>query len=154
MEQKKEESKKKAEFLKKQIAERIQGFTKRRNDNKYKARNFHVLITVLGAFSTIVLGFDFINLKSLSFFEDQAKNLALIISALITVVSAYNTFFDHKGLWVNYTSIRNSLYNLDFEIDYYLEGNEDIREGKIEEFKERYNEILDLANHKWTKLRG
>lgn len=154
MEKTSEELVKKVKFLKVQIAERIQGFTERRNSNKHKARNFHVSITVLGAISTIILGFNFSNLEYLAFFEGQTKNIALILSALITVVSAYNTFFDHKGLWVNYTTTRNSLYNLDFEIDYYLEGNEYIEKEKIENFKERYNEILDQANHKWTKLRG
>jgi F0F1-type ATP synthase assembly protein I len=154
MEKTKEELKKKVKFLKVQIAERIQGFTERRNNNKHKARNFQVSITVLGAISTIILGLNFDNLVYLTFFKNQTKNIALIISALITIISAYNTFFDHKGLWVNYTTSRNSLYNLDFEIDYYLEGNEDIEKEKIEEFKERYNEILVEANHKWSELRG
>jgi len=153
MELSQEELKTKINFLMTQIDERISGFTKRRNDNKHKARNFHILVTLLGALSTIVLGLDLMKYEYLSFFQDNTKNIALVISAAITVVSAYNTFFDHKGLWVNYTNTRNDLYALKFDIDFYLQGNENLEHKEITQFKDRYSELLDRANQKWSKLR-
>ena len=153
MEPSQEELKTKVDFLLAQIDDRIRGFTKRRNNNKYKARNFHILVTLLGAIATVVLGLDLMKYEGMSFFQDNSKNIALIITAGVTVVSAYNTFFDHKGLWVNYTVARNDFYSLRFDIDFYLKGNKKIDPDRILQFKDRYNEVLDRTNQKWTKQR-
>lgn len=153
MELSQEELKIKIDFLIIHIDERITGFTKRRNDNKHKAQNFHVLVTFLGTLGTVVLGLDFVKYDCLSFLQDNTKNIALIISAGVTVVSAYNMFFDHKGLWVNYTTTRNDLYALKFDIDFYLQGNKELEINTVIQFKDRYNDILDRANQKWSKIR-
>ncbi len=154
MKQTNEELREKVVFLQDEIEKQIKSFTTKRNNNKYKARNFHVIVTIASAISTIILGFDFAGFNALSFMNDHTKNIALIISSFITVISTYNTFFDHKSLWVNYTNTRNRLYDLKFEINYYLKGKEDIDPEQIEKYKERYREILHMLNEKWSKLRG
>lgn len=150
----KEELNKKVNLLRTKIDERISRFTSKRMDNKYKARNFYVSTTVLAAISTIILGLDVSNIKWFAFLGIHAKNLALILSALITIVSAYDSFFDHKSLWVNFTNANSNLKNLKFEIDYYLEGNKDIKNEDIDRFKARYNEIMNDVGKKWSNLRS
>lgn len=147
----KEEINKKIEFLRTHIDERINRFTSKRIDNKFKARNFYVSTTVLAAINTIVLGLDFANVQ---WFDNQTKNIALIISALITIVGAYDSFFDHKGLWINFTAARSKMRRLKFELEFYLEGNNNIEKEDIEMFKEKYNEILNDVGKKWSNLRS
>jgi len=69
-------------------------------------------------------------------------------------VSTYNSFFDHKALWKNYTNARNNLFNYKFALEYYLEGNNNMKKEDIEMFKVRYPEILNKVNHKWSNLRS
>ncbi|CAM1342701.1 DUF4231 domain-containing protein [Tenacibaculum amylolyticum] len=148
------ELREKIAFLQEEINIHIEKFSKKRKDNKYKARNFHVVITIASAISTVILGFDFAGFDAITFISNQTKNIALMISSFITVISTYNTFFDHKSLWVNYTNTRNRLFDLRFDINFYLKGKEKIDPEEIEAFKERYRDILHMLNEKWSKLRG
>lgn len=150
----KDELNRKVDLLKVKIDERISTFTSKRKDNKYKARNFYVSTTVLAAISTIILGLDFANIEWLTFNDDIAKNIALILSALITIVSAYDSFFDHKSLWVNFTKAKSNLSSLKFELDYYLEGNTNIEKKDIDGFKAKYHEIINEVGKKWSNLRS
>jgi hypothetical protein len=153
----KEELNKKIEFLQMHIDERISRFTSKRIDNKFKARNFYVSTTVLAAISTIVLGLDVAGGGANTIIEGYdklTKNIALIISAIITIVSAYDSFFDHKSLWVNFTTAKSKMRSLKFDLDYYLEGNDNIAKEDIERFKARYIDILNDVGKKWSNLRN
>ena len=149
-----EELNKKVDLLRTKIDERISRFTSKRIDNKYKARNFYVSTTVLAATSTIILGLDLADIKWLSFFDSHSTNIALVISALITVVSAYDSFFDHKSLWVNFTKANSKLKKLKFELDFYLEGNNNIKVEDIDRFKTKYHEINNEVGKKWSNMRS
>lgn len=152
----KEELNKKIEFLQMHIDERISRFTSKRIDNKFKARNFYVSTTVLAAISTIVLGLDVAGGSNtiIEGYDKLTKNIALIISAIITIVSAYDSFFDHKSLWVNFTTAKSKMRSLKFDLDYYLEGNDNIAKEDIERFKARYIDILNDVGKKWSNLRN
>ncbi|MFK7798558.1 MAG: DUF4231 domain-containing protein [Aureispira sp.] len=140
----------KVEFLQQSMEEKIQSFHAKRISNKNKATWLHISVTLLGSISTIVLGLE---ISKNNLLIDYTKNVALVTSALITLISGYTTFFDHKDLWINYTKTRNELKKLQFEFDYYLIGEPDITHEKIDEFKEKYNTILTRANQDWFGLK-
>lgn len=140
----------KIEFLKQSMEEKIQSFHAKRISNKNKATWLHISVTLLGSISTVVLGLE---ISENNLLIDYTKNVALVTSALITLISGYTTFFDHKDLWISYTKTRNELKKLQFEFDYYLKGELDISHDKIDEFKEKYNNILTIANQDWFGLK-
>ncbi len=138
------------EFLQNNIEDKIQSFHAKRISNKNKATWLHVSVTLLGSISTVVLGLEMADNNLLA---SYTKNTALITSALITLISGYTTFFDHKDLWINYTKTRNELKKLQFELNFYLKGKPDITAEKIDDFKEKYNNILIRANQDWFGLK-
>ena len=99
-------------FLKKQIDNRIVTFNSSRNYYRRKAFVLFISITVLAAFSTVILG---INQE---FRNESLRIITLIITSLITVISAYNTFFDNKGMWIAYNIALNELNRLKFDIQF------------------------------------
>ena len=76
-------------------------------------------VTILAASSTIILGLKIDELKEIS------RIVVIIISGLITIISAYNTFFDNKGIWIAYNNARNELLKLKFEIEF-LENTDEL----------------------------
>lgn len=131
-------------FLKDQINNRITRFNSSRL--YYRKISFwaYLSVTILAAFSTIILGLKIDELKEIP------RITVLIITGLITIISAYNTFFDNKGMWVAYNNALNELYKLKFEIEFLEKKEESIDMNKIELFKIEYQSILDKLNKTWT----
>jgi len=146
MEESKSTIKEKMKLLQYNVELQINNFHTRRNINKRRATCLHLSITLLGAFSTIILGLKF---ATENLFAQHAENIALMISALITIISGFNTFFDHKDLWINFTKTRNQLYNLKFDLDYYLAGNNQPKIEDLNKFKDTYQKIMKSANNEW-----
>ena len=133
------------EFLKTQINERIANFRKYESRYRKNALRTHFFVSILAAISSIILGLN------IPHFEEALRITALIISGIITVVSAYNAFFAHKQMWVAYDSALNDLKKLSFEIEFTERGNE-ISKDMVHKFKQDYQAILDRLNKTWTEL--
>ncbi|WP_262711794.1 SLATT domain-containing protein [Pedobacter frigiditerrae] len=80
--------------------------------------------------------------------------MALIISGCITVISAYNTFFDNKGMWIAYNNALNEIYKLKLEISFAEKQGVPVDDKTIESFKNQYQDILDKVNNKWTESKS
>lgn len=150
-----EEIEDKIKWLLTEIDVHIKRFSDRRENNKWKAFTLHMATTFLGAIITVLLG---LNFSKLGFDKGQnideiLRMVALILGALVTTISAFNTFFGHKYLWINYTKTRNKLYKLTTDIDYYLIDNKNVELGIIDKFKIELDKILEKANQDWVKLR-
>ena len=136
------------DYLKKQIELAIKGLFTRRNNNKTKAFVFQISITILSSISTIILGLNIPELKEFT------RITALIISTLITIFSGIDAFFNHKRLWTTYADTLNAMYSLRFDLEYTLLRGEPITNENLDNFKNRYQAILDTSNEKWMKLRN
>ncbi|WP_264522961.1 SLATT domain-containing protein [Flavobacterium sp. N502536] len=136
-------------FLKDEINKRISRFDSSRL--YYRKISFwaYLSVTILAAVSTIILGLKIDELKEIP------RISALIITGLITIISAYNTFFDNKGMWVAYNTALNDLYRLKFEIEFLEQRGEIIDSVKIDLFKLEYQEIVGKLNKTWaiTKMK-
>ncbi|MCD1116820.1 SLATT domain-containing protein [Chryseobacterium turcicum] len=135
-------------FLKEQIDRRITRINSSRLYYRRIAFCTYLSITVLAATSTIVLG---LNLEKI---EDRLRIIALIISGCITVISAYNTFFDNKGMWIAYNNALMEIYKLKFEINFREKQNYQIDENTIELFKQQYQNILYKLNKVWIEAKS
>ena len=152
-----EDPKKKLSFLVKEINKSLEGTDSRREDYKSKAFLGYISTAVLAAISTILLGikFDDINVFcSESNMEVWSKNIALIITAFIVVINAYNGFYNHKDLWIANNNTRNDFRKLLFDIDYAQEGATDITLDQVDEWKKEYQDIIDGMNSTWDKYRS
>jgi Tfp pilus assembly protein PilO len=135
------------QYLKSQISERIKTINERRV--RYKKKSFwsYISISILAAISSIVLGLN------LSCWKEASRIVALFISGLITVIGAYNAFFDHKQMWIANNNARNEFFKLSFEIEFAEKVSESISEEMVEKFKQEYQAILDRLNKTWTESR-
>jgi hypothetical protein len=134
------------QFLKEQINGRIAIINQSRLFYRKIAFWTYLSITILAASSTIILG---LNIKC---FEEGLRITALILSGLITILSAYNTFFDNKQMWIANNNALNAFYKLIFDIQF-AETNAQINEVTILQFKKDYQHILDTLNATWTNSR-
>jgi len=134
------------QYLKSKINERINRFTKRRDCYRKKSLYIFLIISILSAVTSVVLGLN------ISGCEETLRIIALIISGIVTVVSAYNAFFDNKQMWINYNNTLNEFYKLNFEIEFAEKSNA-INEEMILKFKKDYQTILGKFNSQWTDLR-
>ncbi len=141
----------KLEILKAEINERITYLMQKRFFNRRKAFRLKILSVSFAAMITVLLG-----LQGIGQVETILKNFALMLGASITVVNAYEAFYDHRSLWINQTVTLSLLQNLKRDIDFYASGIEstEIEIRQLEEFKERYNNILQDHLRDWLKLRS
>ncbi|WP_042386577.1 SLATT domain-containing protein [Streptacidiphilus melanogenes] len=81
-------------------------------------------------------------------------DIALGISAFVTVLAAWDAFFAHRSLWIQASQTVLHLESLDREIRFYSEG---LTEGPdpdvAEAFLKRLDEILREHHDAWAKLR-
>ncbi len=104
-----------------------------------------VITSFMSAVITVLLG---LNLGSFNK-ENPAlfSNIALGISAFMTVIAVWNSFHDYNDLYSQYTKIAANLEILQKELEYLKEGNPSITMEDVEERKEKYFEALqDTAN--------
>jgi hypothetical protein len=85
------------------------------------------------------------------------QNLALILSAVVTLLSAFEAFYDHRSLWIQGTVTLSQLAALKNEVDFFAAGralqvsNEDVT--KLDGFRNRLEQILQDELKAWLKMR-
>ena len=94
-------------------------------EKRDKYRRYHILSKILSstliALITVLLGltFGFIDI------EIWLKNFALAISAILIVLNTFDALYDFQSRYVsNYVAYKR-LQELDFEIEFYILGNEE-----------------------------
>jgi hypothetical protein len=135
------------DFIKKMIMERLADADSSRLFYRQRAYRYYISTIVLGAFTTVLLG---LNIETL---KETARIGALIITSLVTIINAYNAFFNNKELWVANNSAVNRFYQLNFDISFAEKNLTKISDEEILIFKKRYQEILDELNTTWQKNR-
>lgn len=120
--------------------------------HKKRALSLQIIAVLLAASITILLG--------LKLRDDAVRNIlsnvALVLSGLITVFSAYEAFFDPHSLWIRETVTFARLKDLQRDLRFWAAG---LDEGEIdphllEGFKHRLDRILDDSLRYWMKVRG
>jgi hypothetical protein len=140
----------KLKLIESEIDERVREFARKRKDDKHWAFGLKVMSVLLAAIITVLLG--------LQVGEDWGgvlKNIALVFGALITVINAYEAFYDYRALWIRRTVTLVNLYKLQRDFRFYKSGAEpgEISGAVVEKFKERLDEIMDHDLRNWLKLR-
>jgi hypothetical protein len=143
----------KVKYLTETINEQIESFGKLRIINKGKAFWFKMLITSSSAATTILLGLQ--GLEHWTLLPPLVKNLALLLSALVTLFSTWDTFFNHKALWVRYTLTLSQLKGIRAELEYLSSnGSQDLKEEDVDLLFRKYQSVIQETNSAWLSLRG
>lgn len=122
--------------------------------SRYKNNAFRLKITsvFLAGTISVLLGLKF----KTGALPELFTNLALCLSAVISVLSAYEAFFDPRSLWVRETVTFVRLKDLQRDLRFWSTGREPeaIDSETLDAFKARLDAILfDTLRH-WVKLRG
>ena len=112
---------KKIEFLQSIIASRITSFSRNRKYYKRSAITIKLVSTTLGAITTILLGLEGVGSPIL------VKNSALCLSSLITLLSAWDLFFNYRSFWIRCNVTLSQLHELKADLEYLLCNGENIK---------------------------
>lgn len=142
----------KLQVLKKELDLHLGRTKKARNNNKYKSFTLKLLAVCFAGAITVLLGINVSDNWAAWF-----KNIALILSAIITVLNAYEGFYDHRSLWIQGTVTFSQLATLKNEVDYFAAGREQNVSGddmsKLDDFNNRLEQILQDELKAWLKMR-
>src|SRR5947207_6943056 len=110
---------------------------------RYKREAFRVKIVsaILATIVTVLLGLKLQSLDLIASFN----NVALVLSAAISVLSAYEAFFDPRALWVRETVTSARLKDLQRDLRFWASGQEPdgIDREALNAFKSKLNSITD-----------
>lgn len=137
------------EFIEAEIQARINSFTQKVEFNR-KWTNRAILFTAsLSATTTVLIGLNQFsnNLKILS-------AIALITSASITIVNAWEGVYQYRRRWVQYNDTLMRLKGLKFDIEYAkIKHGDNLNSEAVDQFKEMYQNILKDTNEGWKEDR-
>lgn len=130
----------KLDYLLQQIDESLKDYERRKKRNRRPALVFKVMIAGLSSVVTILLG-----VRVGDYWVKYLDQIAMIISALMSVVTTWNAFYDYTSLWVQFTKTVAQLGLLRKDIEYLRMGNDEITVSEVNYLKERYDDILHEA---------
>jgi hypothetical protein len=140
------------EWLETEIDNIVKRYKTESTHYKKVAFRLKIVSVFLAAFITVFLG---LKLKETRLTE-ILSNASLVLSAAITVLSAYEAFFDPRALWVRETVTFARLKDLERDILFWKSGKdtEDINLEELDGFKLRLDQILADTLKYWMKIRG
>ena len=145
-------SKQQLDYFSKEIEKQVDRYRNESSHYKVLAFRLKIVSVFLAAIITVLLG---IRIGD-SIMATWLSNVSLILGASITVLSAYEAFFDPKALWVRETVTFARLKDLQRDLDFWKSGL-DPNELKLEElnrFKIRLDHILEDTLKYWMKIKG
>lgn len=139
----------KIDLLQAKVDDAIKRVRGNRQDNRRKASLIKLTGTFCSATATILLGLKVPNLES------QFRDIAFILTALITLLSALEPFFNFRALWVEHEVALWKFYRLRHKIEFYLAGNEPekMSADEISSFHAEFQTIWDDLSQSWINYR-
>jgi Protein of unknown function (DUF4231) len=138
-------------FLRLELDRQQQRFQSMRKRDKRRAFRLQMGTVAFSATITVLLG-----IRVGARVQPVLANVALALGALVTVLAAYEAFFNHRGLWLNRTVTVHRLFELRGQMSYRLAGLEDseVQPEVVDELIAQLNQILEDDHHAWMRLRS
>lgn len=144
-----EETKSKYEILVEEISTMADKTSTWSRENKKKSFNIYIGIALASAAITILVAVANDIPDNLSF---TVKIITLILSGTTTVLAAWDGFYNHKQLWINYGETRNHLRSLQLKLKL-LKQSEREDDSILRAIYEEYQDVLQNGNSNWKALR-
>ena len=119
-----------------------------RRSNKKKAEFVVVSSAAISAATTIAIGLT----SLISSWSVVFQSLALMLSASLTILTAWDGLYNHKRLWLIQAGVLNSLYRIQADIRH-LEKCDPIDQEAVNELYLRYQAAFDEYNSQWSEMR-
>ena len=137
------------EWLTRELNKEMARFDDSATRNRIYARNYMVWGTVCSTLTTILLGWQGVS----DTYTPHVKNTALILSAGVTILSAFNAFYNHRQLWLRYTVTWAQLRSIEKDLPFLLVGSPSDKDQRLDELHKRFRAILDETDASWLELR-
>jgi hypothetical protein len=138
------------DFIREELDRQIEEFRRRRKEYKRKSIAVRVAIAILAACSTILIGIQGVG----EWFRTWLQNLALVFTAMVTLLTSLEAFFNHRSLYVRYTATTIQLYMLRSEFEYLLsKSGPSVRPEDFDRIYGKLTEILDQTSSEWLAAR-
>ncbi|NME70864.1 DUF4231 domain-containing protein [Flammeovirga aprica] len=121
----------------------------RSQENKLKSFRIYLGIAIASALITILVA---ISSDVPEEYQLHAKILTLLLSGVTTVLAAWDGFYNHKQLWINYGESRNQLRAIQLKMkmmDEQQRNDDKILDAIFKEFQE----VMHHGNSNWKSLR-
>jgi hypothetical protein len=145
-------AKQQLEYFSKELEKQVDRYRNESSHYKTVAFRLKIVSVFLAAIITVLLGLKIGDSAMIGIFS----NVALILGASITVLSAYEAFFDPRALWVRETVTFARLKDLQRDMDFWKSGLEpdEIKMEELNRFKKRLDLILEDTLSYWMKIKG
>lgn len=144
------EARRKVELIQNFIKSSIDDVGAKRKRNQRKATVVKVSILCLSGGATLMLG---LNLGPSA--EVSLKNIAFVLSSLVTVFNALEPFFNYRSLWVEHEKANAAFFQVKDRLEFYVTGRSDneLSLKEIDKFYEEYEDVWSSLNQAWSKQR-
>ncbi len=138
-------------YLKRLINSDLYWYKTKEKNFSYTATLFKVAVVVLSSIVTVLLGLDYV--ASSPEHQQILKDIALIISALIAVITGLERFFDAKDLMVQYMRTYDKLEQMKNTIEY-IEVGGHYSLAEVEKLKLKYDKIISNTSNFVVEVRA
>jgi hypothetical protein len=135
-------------YLSRELGHQIAAFDKRRYANARLAATMRLLIVGMSALTTVMLGLKI----DRPGWDERSRNVALGLTALATMIGTWESFYDHRALWIRYTRTATALKGLRAELRF-RQAKGPVSSGVEEELFSKMREVLEATNGDWLTLR-
>jgi hypothetical protein len=139
-------------WLQTEVDDLVKRYQRESAHHKKHAFRLRIMSVLLAATITVLLGLKLQNTP----LAEYLSNVALILGAAITVLSAYEAFFDPRALWVRETVTFARLKDLQRDLRFWASGldAETIDVEVLGRYKSKLDSILEDTLKYWMKIRG
>ncbi len=138
------------EILRSNIEHHVEVFKKKVFRDRRRTTEVEIFKGTAAAATTALLG-----IGQLKFFHDVSdafQVLAIVLTALLAIVTAWDGLFRHKALWILNISARNQFFELREDFDHAV-ATDTLSDEMLIEFYARYKKILKATNDGWVSMR-
>ena len=130
------------------IKQRIEDFKEDRKFYRGGAKKYILGTAFLSAGTTF-----FIAINEMFPNQKYFAIIALTFGFLLTVLTAWDSYYTHRPRWVQSNEALMNLYALKSDIEFQNDLKGKITESEIIKYYERYKDILNNANSNWKESR-
>lgn len=123
----------------------MKGFKSDRDRHKFTGLWIKLSTAILAAVATVLLGWQDVSASK------WPQNIALVLSASISVIAAYEVFFEPRKLWVRETFVLSTLKDIERDLEFEVAGPVEISDEKVDELKNRIDDVLKQSLDEWLK---
>ena len=136
------------EYLEQQLNEQVAAFDSSRQYFRKQQFRFAMATASLSSATTVLIAAE----KMLKW--EWLALIALMCSAAITVLAAYDQFLRSRDLWVHKTDTWMALQNLQANLEYAKARTGRFSQKEIDKFYEQFDKVLMAEHDAWKKVRA